>query len=107
MHAFLSNARHLRPHPARDGFFVYLDIDDDSVRDEYNHAAEPGAEVSTTFQKDVELEEQLSIDSESEQMDDQGDSSVDSFGPHTPPRFGSPPIQECAKHKSPLAQTPC
>jgi hypothetical protein len=62
MHAFLTNAPNAKPYPAHDGFYVFPD----GTGGDYNEG---------TFVYE---------------LDDRGDSSIDSLGPDTPPRVDSP-----------------
>lgn len=95
MHSFLTNALHTMPHSARDGFFVFLDSTDDPN--------EPHGDIASSTRLSKQLQLSSSSDLESDQeadiLDHTGDSSIDSFGPHTPPRFDSPPIQNLATSK--------
>ncbi|KAF9445751.1 hypothetical protein P691DRAFT_777352 [Macrolepiota fuliginosa MF-IS2] len=96
MHAFLTNVPQARPYPARDGFIVYADTAHAFCGDE----AEPEGNIQI---KSSPRPGQISLsispsDSGSEQgsgvLSNKDDSSVESFGPHTPPRFDSPSIHE-------------
>jgi len=99
MHAFLTDNHRLRPRPAVNGFFVYPEILDSGRGNEIGSIIE--AQIKAQLYNDHEFDDSSSSHSdEQDQVDEKCNSSLDSFGPETPPRLDSPPIQEVTKRKT-------
>jgi len=99
MYAFLTDNHRLRPRPAVNGFFVYPEILDRGEGNEIGSIIE--AQITAQLYNDHDFDDSSSSHSdEQDQVDEKCYSSLDSFGPETPPRLDSPPMQEVIKRKT-------
>ncbi|KAJ3574269.1 hypothetical protein NP233_g1868 [Leucocoprinus birnbaumii] len=97
MHAFLSDSCQSRPQPALDGFFVFTGSPVHLSKSSFPDSATDDTVTAIQSCEIASPEGSPSSDSdgfEHEHLAGQCDSSLDSFGPSTPPRSSSPPIQE-------------
>jgi len=99
MHAFLTDNHRLRPRSAVNGFFVYPEILDGGRGNEIGSIIE--AQITVQLYNGHDFDDSSSSHSdEQDQVDEKCNSSLDSFGPETPPRLDSPQIQEVTKRKT-------
>jgi len=100
MHAFLTDDCRLRPRPAVNGFFVYPEMLDGGERKEIRSVI-GGPQITAQLYNDHDFDDSSSSHSdEQDKVDEKCNSSLDSFGPETPPQLDSPPMQEFTKKKT-------